>query len=65
MVRILIEKPTIPSVQNACPIRANPPYVDIYILLSNKSKSLINGLSSLRRLKDQWASEKKQAKICS
>ena len=65
MVRILIEKPTIPSVQNACLIRANPPYVDIYILLSNKSKSLINGLSSLRRLKDQWASEKKQAKICS
>ena len=59
MVRILIEKPTIPSVQNACLIKANPPYVDIYIYIyiyilhSNKSKSLINGLLSFRRSKDQ------------
>ena len=55
MVRILIEKPTIPSVQNACLIKANPPYVDIYIYILhfNKSKSLINGLLSFRRSKDQ------------
>ena len=30
-----------------------------------KIKSLINGLLSFRRSKDQWSSEKKQAKICS
>ena len=58
MVRILIEKPTIPNVQNACLVKANPPYVDIYIYIyifyfPIKIKSLINGLLSFRRSNDQ------------